>query len=117
MQLLGKDPASICDVPKHHEKIQKMIDSCAVESSDSTAWAETLRFSDNTSMEALVFVFNQIGEVTSKEIETPETFVQRRKTAGRKVVPEALRALPLADPTVKFAVRRSAPDPVCRPRY
>lgn len=102
MQMLGKPPASICDVAMHHSQIRNMIMKCVFDGSAVEQWNTALRFPDQTTMDALVFVFNQIGESTeSKEIESPETFLAKKKADDSD---ESYRALSFADPTVKFAV-------------
>lgn len=102
MQMLGKPPASICDVAMHHSQIRDMIMKCVFDGSVTEQWNTALRFPDQKTMDALVFVFNQIGESTeSKEIESPETFLSKQKADDSD---ESYRALSLVDPTVKFAV-------------
>jgi hypothetical protein len=106
MAMLGKDLASVSEIGEHYEQIQELINGCAVESSETQQWNTALRFPDQQTMEALVFVFNQIGTQTEKTIESPETFISKEKTSA-----EAPRDLSLADPAVKFAVRCLAIDP------
>lgn len=102
MQMLGKPPASICDIAMHHSQIRNMIMKCVFDGSAAEQWNTALRFPDQTTMDALVFVFNQIGENTeSKEIESPETFLTKEKTDDSD---ESYRTLSFADPAVKFAV-------------
>lgn len=106
MQMLGKPLTSICTVSYHLGRIQLMINNCVVDGSETEQWNTALRFPDQQTMDALVFVFNQIGESTeSKEIESPESFLVKEEASE----PEAYRALSLADPTVKFAVRLPFP--------
>lgn len=103
MQMLGKPPASICDIAMHHSQIRNMIMNCVFDGSAAEQWNTALRFPDQTTMDALVFVFKQIGESTeSKEIESPETFLAKKKADDSD---ESYRALSLVDPSIKFAVR------------
>ncbi|KAJ5147595.1 uncharacterized protein N7443_000815 [Penicillium atrosanguineum] len=98
MAMLGKDLASVSEIGEHYEQIQELIDGCAVGSSETQQWNTGLRFPDQQTMEALIFVFNQVGVQTEKTIESPETFISQEKTSA-----EAPRDLSLADPVVKFA--------------
>lgn len=105
MQMLDKPLTSICEVGDHHSQIQNIINRCVVEGSEAQQWNTALRFPDQTSMDALVFVFNQIGNITESKIESPENFLVQQKEKGSAALEQPHRALSLADPAVKFAVR------------
>lgn len=105
MQMLGKPLASICEVGDHHSQIQDIINRCVIEGSKAQQWSTAFRFPDQTSMDALVFVFNQVGEPTESKIESPENFLVQKKEKGSVTLEQPHRALSLADPAVKFAVR------------
>lgn len=109
MKLLRKQPGGICDVPSHHSQIQDLIDSCTVEATEPTNWASAIRFPDQASLETLVFVFNQIGRNTEREIESPEKFIRQSKEGSEKVLAsETSRTLSFPDSKVKFTVRPSS---------
>lgn len=103
MRMLGKDPVSICEVVNHDEQIQELIDNCAVEGSEP--WTTALRFPDQQTMDALVFVFKQIGEQTETEIKSPENFLLKSGTPSEGSASQTHRALSLNDPENKFYVR------------
>lgn len=74
-----------------------MIESCTVQPSETQGWE--IKFPDEQTKEALVFVFNQIGGEEAAQIESTE-FVKR----DRQVETEPYRLLSLVDPKIKFAV-------------
>lgn len=97
LQLLGKPLTSICQVNRHNTQIREMIESCTVQPSATQGWE--IKFPDEQTKEALVFVFNQIGGEQEAKIESTD-FVKR----DRQVEVEPYRSLSLADPELKFAV-------------
>lgn len=100
MSMLGKPLTSICDVPRHNPQILQMLDSCYVDGSSPQQWNSALRFSSQQNMEALLFVFNQIGGESTVKVEPSETLVTDKSSKE-----DTHRELSLADPEVKFAVR------------
>ncbi|KAJ5166647.1 uncharacterized protein N7482_005428 [Penicillium canariense] len=98
MSMLGKPLASICDVASHDNQILQMLDSCYVEGSSTQQWNTALRFSSQTNMEALLFVFNQIGGESTIKVEPSETLITDKSHKH-----DTHRDLSLADPEVKFA--------------
>lgn len=100
MAMLNKPLASVSEIGEHYEQIQELINGCVIASSETQQWSTALRFPDLQTLEALVFVFNQIGTQTENQIESPENFIAKEKTSA-----ESPRALSLDDPAVKFAVR------------
>lgn len=103
LQMLGKPPASVCGIGGHYGGVRGMLERCVVGGSEKTQkWNTTLRFPDQKTMDVLLYVFKQIGESTeSKEIEAPETLLIKEKQSDK----QDYRALSLADPAMKFAVR------------
>lgn len=100
MSMLGKPLTSICDVPRHNPQILQMLDSCYVDASSPQQWNSALRFSSQQNMEALLFVFNQIGGESTIKVEPSETLVTDKSSKE-----DTHRELSLTDPEVKFAVR------------
>ncbi|KAJ5683093.1 hypothetical protein N7462_006258 [Penicillium macrosclerotiorum] len=98
MHMLGKPLAGICEVDDHNAQIQEMLDKCIIKGSDTQQWNNALRFPDQTTQEALVFVFNQIGGEGSKNLESPETLLAENTSKDA-----SHNALSLANPEVKFA--------------
>ncbi|CAI7604602.1 hypothetical protein N7533_008826 [Penicillium manginii] len=96
LHLLGKPLESICQVNRHNTQIREMIESCTVQPSETQGWE--IKFPDQQTKEALVFVFNQIGGEEAAQIESTE-FVKR----DRQVETEPYRLLSLVDPKIKFA--------------
>lgn len=103
MSMLGKPLTSICDVPRHNPQILQMLDSCYVDASSPQQWNGALRFSSQQNMEALLFVFNQIGGESTIKVEPSETLVTDKSSKE-----DTHRNLSLADPELKFAVRLSS---------
>lgn len=101
MSMLGKPLTSVCDIPRHNPQILQMLDSCYVDAS-SQQWNSALRFSSQQSMEALLFVFNQIGGESTVKVKPSETLITDKSSKE-----DTHRELSLADPEVKFAVRLS----------
>jgi hypothetical protein len=97
--MLGKPLTSICDVPRHNPQILQMLDSCYVDGSNPQQWNSALRFSSQQNMEALLFVFNQIGGESTVKVEPSESLVTNKPSKE-----DTHHALSLADPEVKFAV-------------
>ncbi|KAJ5729322.1 uncharacterized protein N7483_003830 [Penicillium malachiteum] len=94
MQLLGKPLDSICEVGTHNHTVQQLIDACTfVDAESGTA----LRFPKQKTLEALVFVFNQIGGKTEVQVESPEKLIIEKSVEGTS------HSLSLTDPAVKFA--------------
>lgn len=100
MSMLGKPLTSVCDIPRHNPQILQMLDSCYVDASSPREWNGALRFSSQQSMEALLFVFNQIGGESTVKVEPSETLVTDKSSKE-----DTHRNLSLADPELKFAVR------------
>lgn len=98
MQLLGKPLAGVCEVSAHPEQVQQMIDGCSFVGSASSP---ALRFADQQSMDALIFIFNQIGGKTESQVESPEKLILQEK----ENVDGLCNSISLADSAVKFAVR------------
>ena len=98
MQLLGKPLTGVCEVSSHDPQVQQMIDGCSFVGSASSP---ALRFADQQSMEALVFIFNQIGGKTETQVESPEKLILQEK----ENVDGLCNSISLADSAVKFAVR------------
>jgi hypothetical protein len=99
MSMLGKPLISICDVPRHNPQILQMLDSCYVDGSNPQQWNSALRFSSQQNMEALLFVFNQIGGESTVKVEPSETLVTDKSSKE-----DTHRDLSLADTELKFAV-------------
>lgn len=102
MQLLGKPLTSVCEVATHDPKIQDMLNGCVVLGSEPLGTA--LRFPNQDSMDALVFVFSQIGGKTEAQIESPEKFILEGEPV-KKVTQGPHHALSLTNSEIKFAVR------------
>lgn len=100
MSMLGKPLTSVCDIPRHNPQILQMLDSCYVDASSPQQWNGALRFSSQQNMEALLFVFNQIGGESTVKVEPSETLVTDKSSKE-----DTHRSLSLADPEIKFAVR------------
>ncbi|KAJ5752478.1 hypothetical protein N7520_009395 [Penicillium odoratum] len=100
MHMLGKSLTSVCEVATHDPKIQAMLDSCVVLGSEPLSTA--LRFPDAKTMEALVFVFRQIGGKTDAQIESPEKFIIE-EVPEKNIAQGPHHALSLVDSQVKFA--------------
>ena len=82
-----------------------MIDSCTIEGTETQQWDTALRFPNQETMDALLFVFNQIGVKTETKIESPEKYLAEKKTTKKETKLELSRGLSLADSQIKFAVR------------
>lgn len=103
MRMLDRRPASICEIVKHHGYVQDMIMACVFDSSAAEQPNTALRFPDQKTLDALVYVFNQIGEgPLDKRIKSPERFLAKEKPDKDD---ESYRALRFTDPTVQFGVR------------
>lgn len=103
MRMLDRRPASICKIAKHHGHVRDMIMSCVFDSSAAEQPITTLRFPDQKTMDALVYIFNQIGEgPLDKIIKSPERFLAKEKPDEYD---ESYRTLRFADPAVHFGVR------------
>ncbi|KAJ5806392.1 uncharacterized protein N7503_003994 [Penicillium pulvis] len=100
MQLLGKPLTSVCEVATHDPKIQDMLNGCVVLGSEPLGTA--LRFPNQDSMDALVFVFSQIGGKTEAQIESPEKFILEGEPV-KKVTQGPHHALSLTNSEIKFA--------------
>ncbi|KAJ5727139.1 hypothetical protein N7493_004959 [Penicillium malachiteum] len=94
MQLLGKPLDSICEVGTHNHTVQQFIDACTFVGTES---GTALRFPKEKTLDALVFVFNQIGGKTEVQVESPEKLILEKSVEGTS------HSLSLADPAVKFA--------------
>lgn len=101
MQLLGKPLTSVCEIATHDPKIQDMLNGCVVLGSEPLSTA--LRFPNQDSMDALVFVFSQIGGKTEAQIESPEKFILEGEPV--KITQGPHHTLSLTDSQIKFAVR------------
>ncbi|KAJ5902319.1 hypothetical protein N7495_002847 [Penicillium taxi] len=94
MHMLGKPLTSISGVTRHNKVVRKMLKTCTLEGQN---WETSLRFPDQQTMEALVFVFNQIGPKSTKTVEWSESWI------AQKDFVEGHKGLSLTDSQVKFA--------------
>ncbi|KAJ5915470.1 hypothetical protein N7466_011403 [Penicillium verhagenii] len=100
MKILGKPLTGICAIPTHNPKIQEMLDNCVVLGSESLSTA--LRFPNKKTMEALTFVFAQIGETTGTPVESLEEFILEQEPV-KDIAQGPHQALSLTDSEIKFA--------------
>ncbi|KAF7718356.1 Uncharacterized protein PECH_001049 [Penicillium ucsense] len=98
MSILGKPLTSVCDIPRHNPQILSMLDSCYVDASSPKQWNAALRFPNQQTMEALMFVFNQIGGESTAKVEPSDKLITEKSSKA-----DSHRELSLLDPNVKFA--------------
>ena len=112
MRMLKKPLTDICDVTDHDPAILEMIMACRIKPSDS--WKSTIKFPNQRTKEALIYVFDQLGpkEKKQKMKGAKEKTTKVESEIGRKLEEEynttrkgGSQALVLKNPLIKFAVR------------
>ncbi|RJE27358.1 Ribosomal subunit 39S [Aspergillus sclerotialis] len=110
MRMLKKPLTNICDVTDHDPAILEMIMACRIQPSDS--WKSTIKFPDQRTKEALIYVFDQLGPQAKKQKakEANEENAEVESEIDGKLKQEynttrkgGSQALALKNPLIKFA--------------
>ncbi|KAL4788246.1 ribosomal subunit 39S-domain-containing protein [Aspergillus varians] len=120
MHSLKKPLTSVCDVVEHEKPVFKLMWNCKIQPKGQ--WDSALEYPDKETEDALVYIFQQIGdqavvsqaEQTAEDVENAEAedveeieAAQQPKNAPffgyRDVRDNGFLSLPLSDPVTKFA--------------
>lgn len=113
MHKLKKPLTNVCNVTEHHKPIFKWIWRCKFQPTKSDPW-EAVAFTDKVSKEALIYVFQQIGDTTPSEPAADAEEITDDSSPRPPAEPffgiqrvrnDSFLSLPLSDPAIKFAVR------------
>ena len=114
MQMLKNPLTAVCEVREHDPAILEMIMACKIRRNAS--WNSAIRFPDQQTKEALIYVFSQIGRDQAAETTTEQT--TESEELGKKLEQQynqtrngGSQTLALNDPSIKFAVCPPFLDP------
>lgn len=116
LRKLAKPVSSACHVQEHNEEIQRLLLECRVDSSAATAdWGSAVVFPNEEARDALVYVFEQIGNLENEQnAEQPqqEQPGSKEEMNAHLFGRDTTKELSFTSPSIRFAVRFLAPRPL-----